>query len=141
MQVAQRLYEGIDIGGETVGLITFMRTDGVQMAPEAVEAARRAIAAQFGDRYLPEKPRFYSTRPRTPRKPTRPSARRFHALTEHGAPLPRFRPAAALRPDLEARHRLADGIGRDGADNGRVRCGNRQSLGPCAGRAARPPAR
>ncbi len=42
MQVAQRLYEGIDIGGETVGLITYMRTDGVQMAPEAIAAIRRA---------------------------------------------------------------------------------------------------
>jgi DNA topoisomerase-1 len=62
MQVAQRLYEGVDIGGETVGLITYMRTDGVQMAPEAVEAARSAILDQFGARYLPEKPRFYSTK-------------------------------------------------------------------------------
>ncbi len=62
MQVAQRLYEGIDIGGETVGLITYMRTDGVQMAPEAIDAARRAIGSQFGDRYLPEKARFYSTK-------------------------------------------------------------------------------
>ncbi|MBP2547213.1 DNA topoisomerase-1 [Neorhizobium galegae] len=62
MQVAQRLYEGVDIGGETVGLITYMRTDGVQMAPEAIDAARRAIDDQFGARYLPEKARFYSTK-------------------------------------------------------------------------------
>jgi DNA topoisomerase-1 len=62
MQVAQKLYEGIDIGGETVGLITYMRTDGVQMAPEAIEAARNAVADQFGPRYVPEKPRFYSTK-------------------------------------------------------------------------------
>ncbi|MCQ2004554.1 type I DNA topoisomerase [Rhizobium sp. NRK18] len=62
MQVAQKLYEGIDIGGETVGLITYMRTDGVQMAPEAIDASRRAIADQFGERYLPEKARFYSTK-------------------------------------------------------------------------------
>jgi DNA topoisomerase-1 len=62
MQVAQRLYEGIDIGGETVGLITYMRTDGVQMAPEAIDAARRAVAEQFGERYVPEKPRLYSTK-------------------------------------------------------------------------------
>jgi len=62
MQVAQRLYEGIDIGGETVGLITYMRTDGVQMAPEAIDAARSAIGDQFGDRYVPEKARFYSTK-------------------------------------------------------------------------------
>ena len=62
MQVAQKLYEGIDIGGETTGLITYMRTDGVQMAPEAIAAARAAIAEQFGDRYVPDKPRHYSTK-------------------------------------------------------------------------------
>ena len=62
MQVAQRLYEGIDIGGETAGLITYMRTDGVQIAPEAISAARAAIGVEFGDRYLPEKPRYYSTK-------------------------------------------------------------------------------
>jgi len=62
MQVAQKLYEGVDIGGETTGLITYMRTDGVQMAPEAIEQARSAIAKTFGDKYLPEKPRFYSTK-------------------------------------------------------------------------------
>ncbi|MBE0694427.1 MAG: type I DNA topoisomerase [Aquamicrobium sp.] len=62
MQVAQRLYEGVDIGGETAGLITYMRTDGVQIAPEAIAAARSTIGAEFGDRYLPEKPRYYSTK-------------------------------------------------------------------------------
>jgi DNA topoisomerase-1 len=62
MQVAQRLYEGIDIGGETTGLITYMRTDGVQIAPEAIAAARSAISAEFGDKYLPEKPRYYSSK-------------------------------------------------------------------------------
>lgn len=62
MQVAQKLYEGIDIGGETVGLITYMRTDGVQMAPEAIDAARQAVAEQFGARYVPEKARIYSTK-------------------------------------------------------------------------------
>jgi DNA topoisomerase-1 len=62
MQVAQKLYEGMDIGGETVGLITYMRTDGVQMAPEAIDAARVAIGEQFGARYVPDKARFYSTK-------------------------------------------------------------------------------
>lgn len=62
MQVAQKLYEGIDIGGETVGLITYMRTDGVQMAPEAIEEARSAIKDQFGDRYCPQKSRDYQTK-------------------------------------------------------------------------------
>ncbi|MBD9386655.1 type I DNA topoisomerase [Agrobacterium sp. AGB01] len=62
MQVAQKLYEGIDIGGETAGLITYMRTDGVQMAPEAIDAARSSIGEQFGARYVPDKARFYSTK-------------------------------------------------------------------------------
>ncbi|RUW45259.1 MULTISPECIES: type I DNA topoisomerase [unclassified Mesorhizobium] len=62
MQVAQRLYEGMDIGGETAGLITYMRTDGVQMAPEAIDAARDAIAKEFGPKYLPEKPRQYTAK-------------------------------------------------------------------------------
>jgi DNA topoisomerase-1 len=62
MQVAQRLYEGLDVGGETAGLITYMRTDGVQMAPEAIAAARAAIVNEFGDKYLPEKPRYYTTK-------------------------------------------------------------------------------
>jgi DNA topoisomerase-1 len=62
MRIAQRLYEGVDIGGETVGLITYMRTDGVDMAPEAVQAARRVIGKEYGDRYLPSVPRKYTTK-------------------------------------------------------------------------------
>ncbi|MEX0851656.1 MAG: type I DNA topoisomerase, partial [Bauldia sp.] len=62
MQVAQRLYEGIDIGGDTVGLITYMRTDGVQVAPEATAAARSVIAGRYGERYLPGEVRVYQTR-------------------------------------------------------------------------------
>lgn len=62
MRVAQKLYEGIDIGGETVGLITYMRTDGVQMAPEAVTQTRRYIEKNYQSRYLPEKPRVYATK-------------------------------------------------------------------------------
>src|SRR5918994_428489 len=53
MRIAQRLYEGVDIGGETVGLITYMRTDGVYMAPEAVQAARRVIAQEAHEAIRP----------------------------------------------------------------------------------------
>jgi len=59
MQVAQRLYEGVDIGGETVGLITYMRTDGVSVADEAIAAARSLIGRLHGDRYRPDAPRIY----------------------------------------------------------------------------------
>ncbi len=62
MRVAQQLYEGIDLGGETVGLITYMRTDGVQMAGEAITAIRNHIGSSFGAPYVPEKARIYSTR-------------------------------------------------------------------------------
>src|SRR5580693_7519824 len=57
MRVAQRLYEGVDIGGETIGLITYMRTDGVEIADEAIAGARRVIGADYGKQYLPPSPR------------------------------------------------------------------------------------
>ncbi len=59
MQIAQRLYEGIELGGETVGLITYMRTDGVAISGEAITGARRLIGAEFGPKYLPDAPRVY----------------------------------------------------------------------------------
>jgi DNA topoisomerase-1 len=62
MQLAQKLYEGVDIGGETVGLITYMRTDGVQIVPEAVSQIRREIAADLGQRYVAPFIREYKTK-------------------------------------------------------------------------------
>ncbi|TXN25755.1 type I DNA topoisomerase [Methylobacterium sp. WL19] len=62
MRAAQKLYEGVEIGGETVGLITYMRTDGVDMAPEAIADARRVIGKEYGERYLPDVPRRYSAK-------------------------------------------------------------------------------
>jgi DNA topoisomerase-1 len=62
MRVAQQLYEGVDIGGETVGLITYMRTDGVQMAREAIHSIRDHVKSAFGTNYLPAAPREYSTK-------------------------------------------------------------------------------
>jgi DNA topoisomerase-1 len=62
MRVAQRLYEGTDIGGETVGLITYMRTDGVDIAEEAIGAIRDVIAADYGREYVPEAPRRYTAK-------------------------------------------------------------------------------
>jgi DNA topoisomerase-1 len=60
MGVAQRLYEGIDVGEEgTVGLITYMRTDSPRVAPEAIEGAREWIGKELGARYLPESPNYY----------------------------------------------------------------------------------
>jgi DNA topoisomerase-1 len=62
MRIAQKIYEGIDIKGETVGLITYMRTDGVDMAPEAIAQTRKVIAKEFGDKHLPAVPRKYTTK-------------------------------------------------------------------------------
>jgi len=62
MRTAQKLYEGVDIGGETVGLITYMRTDGVTLSGEAIAAARKLIKNKFGDNYLPDSPRAYKSK-------------------------------------------------------------------------------
>ncbi|MEY9361423.1 DNA topoisomerase-1 [Bradyrhizobium yuanmingense] len=62
MRIAQRLYEGIDIGGETTGLITYMRTDGVQIAPEAITQARKVIGEDYGNAYVPDSPRQYQAK-------------------------------------------------------------------------------
>ena len=62
MRIAQRLYEGIDIGGETTGLITYMRTDGVSIAPEAIPAVRKVIGEDYGNDYVPSAPRQYTSK-------------------------------------------------------------------------------
>ena len=62
MQVAQRLYEGINLGGEVTGLITYMRTDGVYIANEAVEGCRQVITSEYGPQYVPESPRAYKSK-------------------------------------------------------------------------------
>ena len=70
MDIAQRLYEGIDVGGETAGLITYMRTGSTAMAKTAVAQARAVARQRFGDAYVPAKPRVHRARERqgeTPR--------------------------------------------------------------------------
>jgi len=62
MMVAQKLYEGINVGKGVHGLITYMRTDGVFTAPEAVQATRELIKKDYGDKYLPEKPIIYKNK-------------------------------------------------------------------------------
>ena len=60
MQIAQKLYQGIEIDGETIGLITYMRTDGTNLSTDAVSSFRDYIKKEFGDEYLPENPLNYS---------------------------------------------------------------------------------
>ncbi len=63
MSIAQDLYEGIDMGSEgSEGLITYMRTDAVNVAPEAIQAARSYIKSEFGPEYIPEQPRIYASK-------------------------------------------------------------------------------
>ncbi len=93
MRVAQKLYEGVELDGETVGLITYMRTDGVQVAAEAVGSARDMIAERFGDRYLPSSPRVYKSKAR--------NAQEAHEAIRPTDP--------QRRPDAVARHLDEDG--------------------------------
>lgn len=62
MRVAQQLYEGIDLGGETTGLITYMRTDGITLSPEAVSSCMSLVKNEFGEKYAPAKPRIYKSK-------------------------------------------------------------------------------
>jgi len=65
MRVAQELYEGVDIGGKSVGLITYMRTDSVRVAESAIAQARKFIAEKFGKEYLSPKPRIFRNKRRS----------------------------------------------------------------------------
>ncbi len=92
MRVAQQLYEGVDVNGETVGLITYMRTDGVQMAQEAIAAIRAHLGQEFGAGYVPERPREYVSKVK-------------NAQEAHEA----IRPTdVSLRPQDAARHLSTD---------------------------------
>ena len=62
MRVAQKLYEGINIGSETSGLITYMRTDGVQLSSQAIEELRNEITSRHGENYIPSEPRVYKSK-------------------------------------------------------------------------------
>jgi DNA topoisomerase-1 len=89
MMVAQKLYEGIEIGEEgSVGLITYMRTDSVRVAAEAQQEARAFIRSQFGKEYLPSKPPVYKSKK---------SAQEAHEA---------IRPTSLLRPPDAIKHSL-----------------------------------
>jgi len=62
MRIAQQLYEGVDTGNGSQGLITYMRTDSVALAGDAINEIRQTIAAEFGERLAPEKPNFYQSK-------------------------------------------------------------------------------
>ena len=93
MQAAQALYEGVDIPGEgPVGLITYMRTDSTHISGTALNMAREYIKRTFGDRYLPEKPNFFSS--------SNKAAQEAHeAIRPTSLDFPPSRVKNALRPD------------------------------------------
>ena len=92
MQVAQKLYEGVAIGDEgTVGLISYMRTDSVNLSAEALSELRDVIARDFGTRALPDKPNFYQTKSK-------------NAQEAHEA----VRPTSALRTPQQVSRYLSD---------------------------------
>ncbi|HEX5235629.1 MAG TPA: type I DNA topoisomerase [Silvibacterium sp.] len=62
MGVAQRLYEGIEIGGDAVGLITYMRTDSTRVSPDAIQSVREWIGGKLGRQYLPESPNAFKSK-------------------------------------------------------------------------------
>jgi DNA topoisomerase-1 len=93
MQAAQALYEGVEIPGEgPVGLITYMRTDSTHLSGQALDMAREFIKRQFGDRYLPEKPNFFSS--------SNKAAQEAHeAIRPTSLAYPPSRVRHALKPD------------------------------------------
>ena len=113
MRIAQRLYEGVDIDGETVGLITYMRTDGVDIAEEAIAAARTLIGTDYGSRYVPLLPAPVPDQGEERAGGARgdPADRRGASSEGHQS-IPRFRSGQALRADLAAHDGEPDGIGR-----------------------------
>nr|MBC8491736.1 type I DNA topoisomerase [Candidatus Neomarinimicrobiota bacterium] len=62
MKIAQQLYEGIDIGGDRVGMITYMRTDSVRISKDAIDGVREFVTNRFGKEYLPTNPRYFKTK-------------------------------------------------------------------------------
>ncbi len=115
MRLAQRLYEGVEIDSETTGLITYMRTDGIDMAPEAIADIRAMIGKNYGKDYVPGSPRTYQNKSKNAQEAHEAVAAVRTIGIAHagrGRQICRSRSGAALRIDLESRGREPDGICR-----------------------------
>jgi DNA topoisomerase-1 len=91
MRIAQQLYEGIDTGSGNQGLITYMRTDSVSLAGEAINEIRKTIASEFGQQLAPEKPNYYQSKSK-------------NAQEAHEA----IRPTSASLTPIKLRNHLSD---------------------------------
>ena len=143
MGVAQRLYEGVDIGAEgTTGLITYMRTDSPRVAPEAIAGAREWIGKQLGDAVSARHAECVQGQEGRAGRARSDPAHRCRAHAGVDCALPERRAAEALHADLAALCGLADGSGGLRRDHGQ-HCGGlgedrqdlrfpRQRLGACA---------
>ena len=125
MRLAQQLYEGADIDGDTVGLITYMRTDGVQMAREAITAIRGHVKEAYGPAYLPARAaRIHQPRQERPGGARGDPADRCRAHARQRGPPPQPGPAPAVRVGVEAGGGQPDAVGRvrpGGGGRGRPR--------------------
>lgn len=113
MNIAQRLYEGVDLGeAGTMALITYMRTDSVRISDEARDAAKDFIESAWGQGVLPAQGTVFQIQGRSPgRSRGGPARGRFHHARQHQTPgSPRTVPA--LPPDLDPFSRLPDGRAR-----------------------------
>jgi DNA topoisomerase I len=132
MTLAQRLYEGVELGEEgSVGLITYMRTDSTRLSNDAVDGARAVIGKPTARSTCRPSPTS-SSRARRPRTPTRPSARPLWSGRPSGCAVPRARHVPALRAHLEP----VPGLPDDPAVYDQT-----SSTSPRAGRSSAPPAR
>ena len=124
MMLAQRLYEGVDLGDEgTVGLITYMRTDSTRVSNEALAEVREVIERDYGKQYLPDQPNVYKTKHRERRKRTRRFVRR--RLRGIRMTLKKYLHEDEMKVyklDLAALPGLADGAGGLRSDHGGYRC-------------------
>ena len=115
MRIAQQLYEGIDTGEGAVGLITYMRTDSVSLAAEAVREMRYFIETKYGTGYLPEQARRFRTRSK--------NAQEAHEAIR---PTSIFRVPQEIKPKLSwDQYRLYDLIWKRGAGQPDGPCGHR----------------
>ncbi len=113
MRLAQQLYEGVDFGEGAVGLITYMRTDSLNLANEAMQEIRQVIVAKYGQESLPEAPRVYKTKSKNAQEAHEAVRPTSAAITPGAAGRQdRRRSVQALQPDLEARGREPDGARR-----------------------------